>query len=305
VIFMLHRIVTGVSVYPGYELSVDDLDAGLKFVKATGWDIVSIDEACRRLRVGDEHRFACFTFDDGYVDNYTLALPVFAKYNAPMCVYVTTGILERSIAYWWGGLIELVTRNEGLEVPFAHAEVRKFSTRTLQEKRATYEVLDNECHRNPSFLASLDNLFRHYGIEVDSLLDQHALTLNQARQFASHPLVTIGSHAVTHRQLASLSDEEAEWEVSTSRGRLESALDVPVRHIAYPFGGPGACGDREFALAQTAGYESGVTTRRGNVRAEHSSRMCQLPRQVLHANLANVRNCLFGTDALTRATSSQ
>jgi hypothetical protein len=28
-----------------------------------------LDEAVRRLREGEERRFACFTFDDGYRDN--------------------------------------------------------------------------------------------------------------------------------------------------------------------------------------------------------------------------------------------
>lgn len=304
VIFMLHRIVTEPSVYPGYELSVEDLDAGLNFVKRAGWDIVSIDEACRRLQEGDNRRFACFTFDDGYADNYTLALPVFTKYEAPMCVYVSTGILERSIGYWWGGLIELVTRHQDLEIPFPGSATRKFHTATLEQKRAAYGALDNECHRSYSFLASLDTVFKHYGIDAEALLDQHALTFEQARQFAAHPLVTIGSHAVTHRRLSSLSHEQAEWEITTSRKRLENSLSVPIQHMAYPFGGAAACGDREFLLAKAAGYQSGVTTRRGNVWPEHRRTLCALPRHVLYADLTAVRNCLFGTDALVRGLAS-
>ena len=39
-------------------------------------------------------RFASFTTDDGYADNLTVALPLFRKYRAPLCVYIPTGQID-------------------------------------------------------------------------------------------------------------------------------------------------------------------------------------------------------------------
>lgn len=304
VIFMLHRVVTDDTpvIYPGYEVPVGVLDSALALVKRSGWDFVSIGEVCRRLRnPGDQRRFACFTFDDGYLDNYTLALPVFAKYSAPMCVYVSTGILDRTMSYWWGGLAALVLRNDEIEVPFPDSPARKFQLRTLQQKRSVYDILDEQCHQNELFLPYLTSAFEKYRIDSHSLLDEHALSTDQARMLARHPLVTIGSHAVTHRRLSSLSESEADSEITASRKELEASLSVPVRHIAYPFGGRSACGEREFTLTRAAGYESGVTTVRGNILPNHRDQAWMLPRHALSVNLSTVRNCLFGTEALLRA----
>lgn len=51
VIFTLHRVVgPGYRIlYPGYEVTAEFLDSMLSFVQRSGWEIVSLDEACRRL----------------------------------------------------------------------------------------------------------------------------------------------------------------------------------------------------------------------------------------------------------------
>ncbi len=45
-------------------------------------------------------KHAVVTFDDGYADNYTNALPVLQKYNAPATVFVITGDVGRRDVVW-------------------------------------------------------------------------------------------------------------------------------------------------------------------------------------------------------------
>lgn len=54
-----------------------------------GLEPVGLDEAVERMRKRGGKRFACFTFDDGYLDTYTIAFPTLAKLNVPFCVYMT------------------------------------------------------------------------------------------------------------------------------------------------------------------------------------------------------------------------
>jgi peptidoglycan/xylan/chitin deacetylase (PgdA/CDA1 family) len=76
--------------------------------------------------------------------------------------------------------------------------------------------------------------------------------------------VTIGSHCVTHRVLATLSPEEQVFELQESRAVLEERLGLEIKSVAYPVGGkPHFTADTE-RLAALAGYrvafsfESGV-----------------------------------------------
>lgn len=54
-----------------------------------GFEPVSLDEAVERMRKRGGRRFACFTFDDGYLDTYTIAFPTLVALNVPFCVYMT------------------------------------------------------------------------------------------------------------------------------------------------------------------------------------------------------------------------
>jgi hypothetical protein len=56
------------------EVAPQFLDAVLDQVQEAGLDVISLDQAVQRLKDGDDRRFACFTFDDGYRDNLVTAV---------------------------------------------------------------------------------------------------------------------------------------------------------------------------------------------------------------------------------------
>src|ERR1700724_2925741 len=61
-------------------------------LRRDGWDIVGLDEALRRIAQGVAATpFAVLTFDDGYRDTMSRALPVLERLNTPFTVYVPTG----------------------------------------------------------------------------------------------------------------------------------------------------------------------------------------------------------------------
>jgi len=63
---------------------------------------ISLSELVRRLKsgslLGDE---ICVTFDDGYKDNFTNALPILKKYNTPATIFVTTSNLGNQASFDW------------------------------------------------------------------------------------------------------------------------------------------------------------------------------------------------------------
>ena len=78
------------------------LEAAIETVRKAGYDIVSLDEAARRLKMDAPARpFACFTFDDGYRDNRDFAYPVFKRHNLPFAIYVPTAYPDGKGELWW------------------------------------------------------------------------------------------------------------------------------------------------------------------------------------------------------------
>lgn len=195
--------------------------------------------------------------------------------------------------------MELVTRESRIEVPAtADTPALTFAARDLETKMAAYQTLDALGHQFPAtFLPMLRDLFDRRRIDLPALVDRDFLTIAEARQLASDPLVTIASHGLTHRRLADLTAEDVRTELVESRRLLEEWIGCPIRHFTYPYGGPGACGRREFALAREAGYQIGLTTRRGSIFPEHAGACLSLPRHEVPLDHARYCNRFFGVEA--------
>lgn len=305
VIFSFHRVVEPgyPRFHPHHMITAETLEALLGITTGLGWEAVSIDEVYQRLVEGrGKRRFACFTFDDGFADTLLLALPVFRKRQIPLCVNISSGMIERRFFYWWGANHELVSRNDRIELPpFEGAPARVLASGDFTEKQRAFQVMGELCHCwGDAFFPMLREIYARHGVDPDETLDRDALTISQARQLAREPLVTIGAHCVTHRCLARMGEPEARAEIEESRRALERHLEIEVRHLAYPFGRADSCGSREFEMARRAGFRTAVTTRPGNIFPAHRDYTICLPRRPVPIRPVQTWNALYGVESLLR-----
>ena len=109
-VFVLHSIVRDRQDYLFDSLRTSSafLESLIRHFITNRIDIVTIGEVARRLEEESARPFVCFTFDDGFKDNLTTALPIFARHNVPFTVFVTTCFIERMIDNWWTGLAEIL-----------------------------------------------------------------------------------------------------------------------------------------------------------------------------------------------------
>lgn len=303
IIFLLHRIVpAGTPILAGdLVVQSDFLDEMLAYVKRLGWEIVSVSEVHRRLVEGKEgSNFACFTFDDGYLDNFTQALPVFRRHQAPMCVYLTTGLIERTHSMWWP-VLEWMLLNRSKISFVEKGREQILPNETFEQKERAYWkfVPLLTCHEDRE--AQVKDLFVRNEVDPKAVLDPLVLDWKQARQLAADPLVEIGCHAVSHRALANISRDELVWELKTSRDLIERELGQPAPHLSYPYGTKMECSTREFQVAKELGFLTAVTTRPGNIFPSHRDHLTALPRLNLKggesASLRIIREGLFGASA--------
>lgn len=82
----------------------------------------------------------------------------------------------------------------------------------------------------------------------------------QVKFLADSGLIEIGSHTITHANLAKLNDEECFAELVQSKQALECLTQKSVNSFAYPFG---IYAQRDVQMAKQAGYSNAVTTKEG------------------------------------------
>jgi peptidoglycan/xylan/chitin deacetylase (PgdA/CDA1 family) len=302
IIFALHSVVDDDTVHPDQTLRcpVGKLDWILRRLRTLGIDFVSLGEAVRRLSLPATRPFAAFTFDDGFADNLTHALPVMEKFAAPLTVYVTTGMITRTIDAWWFGLAALIRREERIDL----AGLGSFACADPAGKSRTFSAIEAAVHSNFDLLPAVRAAIDAAHIDVAALVDREALNESDLRELAHHPLVTIGGHTTTHINLARVSADTVRAEMDENRKFLEGVIAEPVEHFAYPFGHNRACGRREAEISRSLGFRTAVTTRPGMVFAAHRDELHALPRACLewHEN-ASTLDCKL--NGFNRAINSR
>jgi peptidoglycan/xylan/chitin deacetylase (PgdA/CDA1 family) len=302
IIFALHSVVDDDAFHPDHTLRcpVGKLAWALRWLRQQQLDFVTLDEAVRRLSAPAAKPFAAFTFDDGFADNFTKALPVMERFAAPFTVYVPTGMITRRIDAWWFGLAALVRFRDRIELP----ALGRFECADRASKQHSYAAIETAIHNDFELLPEVREAIATAGIDIAALVDQEGLTEQQLRTLSQHPLVTIGGHTTTHPNLARAAAATVRSEMADNRQFLQDLTGEPVIHNAYPFGHAGACGAREAAISQSVGFRTAVTTRAGMLFAEHRDHLHALPRVCLTRDEnASTLHCKL--NGLSRAINSR
>ncbi|MCK1636926.1 polysaccharide deacetylase family protein [Bradyrhizobium sp. 157] len=243
--------------------SVDVFEHALRWLRQEGWEIVSLEACIERLAMDPEpRRYAVLTFDDGYRDNVSTALPILERNNAPFTMYVPTGALTRTLQSWWLGLRELFRSKDKVAID---AMGVRFCCPDLDSKASALSKVSEWIHEDYHRVAMLAPTFRKAGLSLSALNESYFLDERALQDLARHPLASIGGHTGSHSALACLDVLSARAEMADNRTYLEDLLQRPVRHIAYPYGNSRACGPREERLAEEVGFLTAVTARHGQV----------------------------------------
>jgi peptidoglycan/xylan/chitin deacetylase (PgdA/CDA1 family) len=274
------------------EVAPEFLREMLAHLRARGIEIITMDEVHRRLVERNfSRRFACITLDDGYRDNRDFALPVMREFEAPLTVYVASDFAQGTGKLWWIALEMVIARASSIEAMIGGVATR-LDTSTPAAKQAAFDRLhdwlrglpgEHDIHREIGALCA-----RH-GVDETDICRELCMSWDELKPFADDPLVTVGAHTITHCNLARQAEAIASHEMAISRARIESALQRPVVHLAYPYGDKVAAGVREFALAHAAGFKTAVTTRPGMIFPESADHLTTLPRVSLNGNYQDTR----------------
>lgn len=200
------------------------------------------------------------TFDDGYLDNLDVVLPILEEFSAPATFFLTTASFDQPRRYWWDVLEVAVLDNPRLGPAFdlvVDGDRQTFPAHDDAARQATHDTL------YPMLKARVPAL-------RDPLVDQLAALVSDDRfdsmarpllrdeidRVANHPLIDVGAHTVRHPLLPTLTPDEAVREVFDSRSALEHVIGRKVRHFAYPHG---VTSPSVVWTVDAAGFEAAVT----------------------------------------------
>lgn len=205
---------------------------------------------------------AMVTFDDGYLDNHDIALPILKRHGLPATIFVATGYMGSDQTFWYDRLVFEVLRTQATQLALKPGGDVVALGGTEGARRAASARLLTYLKKVPDAerLATLARWRDEMGVaDVVSSSGLHRPMDWSHVKVLSDAGIEIGSHTVTHPVLSRISDaDQLRWELKASKEAIEAHTGQPVLSLAYPTGGQ-SFNDQVIALAKEAGYRFAFT----------------------------------------------
>jgi peptidoglycan/xylan/chitin deacetylase (PgdA/CDA1 family) len=272
------------------DVTEEEFDLQLGYLKRY-FRIVGLDEICawasgKKLPPNP----LAITFDDGYLDCYTRALPILKRHDCAATFFVSTSFVTERRTYWWDRIAYVIKQSERTSLPLRYPFPLELSLRGDRSDaiNAVFALIKD--HQQPLDIARL--------LEELSAAAEVPWTRDMDRSFANRLIMTwdqvralrragmaVQSHTRTHRVLQGLGAEELADELAGSRADLERELGEPVRAIAYPVGKPLGENSPVRAALESAGYELGFSNGTGPTPLRGQRDRFDIRRQTIGRNL--------------------
>jgi peptidoglycan/xylan/chitin deacetylase (PgdA/CDA1 family) len=258
-ILIFHRV--GPAVDPIYP---DEMHVR-RFNEVCGWlkswfNVLPLDVAAAHMKAGTlPARAACITFDDGYADNHDVAMPILQRHGLTATFFIATGFLDGG-RMWNDTVVEAVRLTKATVLDLG--VLGRLAVGASAEKASAIGAILGKI----KYLPVAERLETAQGIADEAGVNLPTnLMMTSAQVKALHRAgMQIGAHTLSHPILASLSDDEAKFEIKGSKDFLEHLLGESVRLFAYPNGKPGEdYSPASVAVVRRLGFDAAVSTQWG------------------------------------------
>ena len=250
VVFMLHRVSERID---GHLPNNEHLKISPKFLEKViikyqnaGFVFLSLDQLYEVIsgKSSLDKPFVCFTLDDGYLDNFENAYPIFKKHHIPFAIFVATDFPDKKAVLWWYVIEDLILNSSKVEL----SDGSKYTCETFQEKWDTFRYIrEKVLLLNPQNLVNeLNELFVNYDLDWYAPIQNISMNWEQIKLLTQDSLCTIGGHTISHVALNKLSMKEMDREIMNGISLIESKTGYKPEYFAYPYGSEKENGEREY-----------------------------------------------------------
>lgn len=282
VVLMYHRVLTpeedrASGSLPGMVVREASFERQMSFLKRH-FVVLSMNEFADRLarREPFPDSSCVITFDDGWLDNYTRAMPILRRHGLPATVFLPVNFIGGQRMFWREALTHLLVRAV-LEGRRDHAVRDRL--RAVMAPHRLADLLDihaadpgplvreavGAVHglRAPAAAAIIEGLEAIVGpLETDT--PDRFVDWRQVSEMAEHD-IAFGGHGAEHRLLGELPPLEADVEIREAERVVGSKAAGAVPAFSYP---NGSFTPTVVSLVRNAGYRLAFTTVPGAVEAD-------------------------------------
>lgn len=273
-ILIFHRVLDSTDPLSPSTPDASRFEAMMVLIRAQ-YNVISLGDAVRRLAEGRlPRRSLAITFDDGYADNFKVAVPILRKLGLTATFFIAVGYLDGGIMFN-DRIIETVrtARGERLDLTGLglgdHAiDSTGHRVHTINELIGRVKYMDR---------AQRDAVAMKIQDVAGGVVPSDLMMTSDELRALHQAGMPCGAHTVRHPILAQQRPAEAIKEIVEGKAILESLTGGTVDLFAYPNGMPNKDYTRAHVeMVRAAGFFAAVSTAPGV--ATTRSDLFQLPR---------------------------
>ena len=252
-------------------ISVADFILHLNYLKKH-YNVISVSEFEQRYEEqkwrGNE---VLLTFDDGYKNIYSTALPILEKFKFPFMVFATTNNINNNslfpttisrLVVLASSLKRLKLKTQALDVALTNdaSRVEVANKVSMYLKTLPFE----EANKLVEELVGLISDDEWSSVR-ETYSSVNPMNWAELKFVSDSPLCTIGSHGLDHICChAKQSENELYEQITNSKLVLQEKLGIGCDYFAYPNGN---YTERSNEIVKAAGYKLGFSTKRLPINA--------------------------------------
>ena len=179
------------------------------------------------------------SFDDGFENNYSVAIPILKKLNIPAVFYLSTDFVENN-SMSWIDKVEYCFENYdfNLSLPWRSKSI------LLNNGKKKIKYLDEirkivKSNKKIDVNKFVKNIFNQTGIKLKNKLFtkiDKKLSWDQVKKINKLDLFTIGGHSHEHVSLGLLSKSKMKNQIFKSFNLFKKRINLNPKHYSYPEG---------------------------------------------------------------------
>lgn len=262
VVLMYHRIYSPASDIWDIAVSPATFEQQLKVLK-NKYNVVSLEEMIQGLKKKSlKNNCIAITFDDGCLDNFTIAKPLLEKYHLPATFFVPSGFVDGQKAFWWNVIEDVFLHAPKLPKHLSiEIDGNQYDFHLENEAELTAEIVNQ--HKNWKANDSLPPTLRadcYFKIwqklrilppqAIDDVMSRieswannnskenssYCMSLNHILDLDANPLFNVESHSCHHSALAYHDKSFQKNQILNDKLFWELELKRKVKYLAYPYG---------------------------------------------------------------------
>lgn len=236
-----------------------EFEKQIKYI-SKNFDIIPIEEAFNiyQKKTKVNHKLVTISFDDGYQNNLTQAVPILEAYNAFTTFYISGICAENKSVLLWSDVVAIcrfLSENDIVEIEgISYKKSGRYDLVNSENNLSAFNYLKHlSVERRDKIIGEMyskyklsENLIKIPQETYRLLSEQEIVSLSQSR------IAAIGSHGYAHFNLANIDYNDAKFELEKSKSVLEEIIKREVDSIAFP---DGNYNEEIKALAMAVGYQ--------------------------------------------------